>query len=283
MNNPRSKICTLLRFFILAICIGQSKAEETPLNYQTAAIQTEQLSGVLYQPARQQPLAAIVVLGGSGGRLNTVYPEILTEQGFVVLALAYFKAPGLPTTLDEVPVETVSRALDFLEQIPEVDQRGGFGVLGVSRGSELALLAGAYDQRIRAVAAIVPSSVAWHGQTGPAAWTVDTQPVSSLSFARRSEQPILLRAQQALSTTPAVQAQLPVERISGPLLLISASQDHIWPSTAMARQLVERLKTHDFAHPVNHLILMDDHSLDQRSVAQLKQPLIELFSVLPTD
>lgn len=283
MNNPRPQICTLLSFFIMATCIGQSKAEETPLNYQTTTIQTTQLSGVLYQPARRQPSAAIVVLGGSGGRLNTVYPEILAEQGFVVLALAYFKAPGLPATLDEVPIETVSRALDFLEQLPEVDKRAGFGILGVSRGSELALLAAAYDQRIRAAAAIVPSSVAWHGQTGPTAWTVDAQPVSSLSFARRSEQPILIRAQQALSTAPANQAQLPVERINGPLLLVSASQDHIWPSTAMARQLVERLETHGFAYPVNHLILADDHSLDQLSVAQIKQPLIELFSVLSVD
>lgn len=283
MNKPQSVILLLLSYFMLILWASQSSAEETSLNYQTTAIQTEQLSGVLYQPARRQPSAAIVVLGGSGGRLNTVYPEMLAEQGFVVLALAYFKAPGLPATLDEVPVETVSRALDFLEQLPEVDQRAGFGVLGVSRGSELALLAGSYDQRIRAVAAIVPSSVAWHGQTGPAAWTVDAQPVSSLSFARRSEQPILLRAQQALDTAPADQAQLPVERISGPLLLISASQDHIWPSTAMARQLVERLEIHNFAYPVNHLILADDHSLDQRSVEQIKQPLIELFSVLSVD
>jgi dienelactone hydrolase len=249
----------------------------------TTTIQTDQVSGVLYQPTGQPSKGALVVLGGSGGRLNAVFPAMLADQGFVVLSLAYFNAPGLPATLDQVPVETVSRALDYLSQLPAVDESAGFGVLGVSRGSELAMLAGIHDQRIQALAGILPSSVAWHGQTGPVAWTVEGVGVATLGFARQAAQPYHQRATQALSTEQAKQAQFAIEHINGSVLLASAAEDHIWPSTRMARELISRASRHGSADRVKHLVLIDDHRLDPASLKRLEAPLIELFGRLGTD
>ena len=161
-----------------------------------------------------------------------------------------------------------------------MDQSAGVGVVGVTMGSERAMLAGIHDQRIRAMAGIVPASVAWHGQTGPVAWTVGDQAVPSLGFPRQSPLPILQRAEQALSSEPARQAQFAVERLNGPLLLASSANDHIWPSTRMSRDLVRRASRHGLNERVNHVVLNDDHGLGAASVERLKQPLNELFAVL---
>jgi dienelactone hydrolase len=237
------------------------------------------VSGRLYVPA-DYPAPAVVVMGGSGGRLNHVFPNLLADQGFVVLSLAYFNAPGLPATLDGVPVETVGRALDYLARRPEVDQSAGLGVLGVSRGSELAMLAAIHDQRISAVAGVVPSSVAWHGQTGPVAWTVEGHAVPSLGFSRSSADAVYQRAEQALSTDEARQAEFAIERINGPVLLASSAKDQIWPSTRMSGELVRRATRHGVKDRVTHVVLNDDHGLDEASVQQLIQPLKQLFAVL---
>jgi len=259
---------------LLATVSNQTMAEHSITDVNDTGV-----SGKLYLPS-SVPAPAVVVMGGSGGRLNQVFPTLLADQGHVVLSLAYFNAPGLPATLDGVPVETVSWALDYLARRPEVDQTAGFGVLGVSRGSELALLAGIYDQRISAVAGVVPSSVAWHGQSGPVAWTVDGDAVPSLGFPRSSTNAVYQRAEQALSTDEARQAEFAIERINGPVLLASSAKDQIWPSTRMSRELVRRATRHGVEERVTHVVLNDDHGLDEASVQQLIQPLKQLFAVL---
>ena len=52
-------------------------------------------------------------------------------------------------------------------------------------------------------------------------------------------------------------AVIPVERISGPLLLISGRDDQTWPSTYMSEQVVERFRRYSFSHPVTHLAYDD--------------------------
>lgn len=48
-------------------------------------------------------------------------------------------------------------------------------------------------------------------------------------------------------------AAIPVERINGPVLLISGREDAMWPSTLMAERVVERLAAHDHPHRFEHL------------------------------
>jgi hypothetical protein len=67
------------------------------------------------------------------------------------------QAPGIC----EVPHETFSPALDRLSSLSE-----HLAVMGVSQGVEAALLLASRDARIRAVAALSPSSVVW-ANVGP--------------------------------------------------------------------------------------------------------------------
>ena len=74
----------------------------------------------------------------------------------------------------------VERAIDWLLQRPRVE--GRIGVMGISRGSKLVMLAGALLDRVDAVVAFAPSGVVWSGldQRGPVdapAWTFRGQPL----------------------------------------------------------------------------------------------------------
>jgi dienelactone hydrolase len=96
-----------------------------------------------------------------------------------VLSVGYFKLPGLPQQLSRIPLEYFGRALAWLAHQPQVDRKH-IAILGVSRGSEAALLSGAYFPRlVSAVIAMVPSDVALcsiPGCRGPA-WTFHGHPV----------------------------------------------------------------------------------------------------------
>jgi hypothetical protein len=51
----------------------------------------------------------VLVFGGSGGGLMTS-AALLAARGYPSLALAYFKAPGLPQTLHNIPLEYFAKA-----------------------------------------------------------------------------------------------------------------------------------------------------------------------------
>lgn len=217
---------------------------------------------------------AVIVLSGSGGGFDLDKAAVLSRHGLAALALAYFGEPPLVPWLHRVPLEYIESALSWLAAQPEIDP-GRIGMMGVSRGAELALLAGTLFPTIRAIVAYAPSSVAWDSggrdkRTGLAipAWTWRGEPIASVplplrGFMWRSAIPVvamrrpvkfrnLFRA--GLNNSPAVvRAAIPVEQVRGPLLLISSGDDHVWPAEMMAEAIVARLKERSFSHAVEHL------------------------------
>ena len=47
--------------------------------------------------------------------------------------------------------------------------------------------------------------------------------------------------------------EIPVEKINGPILLISGQDDKIWPSAQLSEIAVQRLNANNFSHNVKHL------------------------------
>src|SRR5690606_32668171 len=113
------------------------------------------LSAIFVTQSGTTPRAGIIVVGGSEGGLHEPDAIALAQEGFAVLALAYFGAQGVPSVLKDIPLEYFSRAIDFLMScgVTEV------GFLGGSRGGEVGLLVASYDHRVLAVASIVGSGV----------------------------------------------------------------------------------------------------------------------------
>jgi dienelactone hydrolase len=204
--------------------------------------------GNLYLPkttAARRP--AVLVFSGSGGGLTTsTAAALLAAHGYPSLALAYFKVPGLPRTLHNIPLEYFTRALKLLRAQPGVDP-GHVLVAGVSRGGEAALLLGAhFPQLVNGVIAGVPSSVVNPGERPDAsrpAWTLGGRPLPAVS-------PSELGRPDQTSNPRAV---IPVERIRGPVFLACGEQDLRWPSCGYVDAITARLRAHQFAHPVTAL------------------------------
>ena len=208
--------------------------------------------GNLYLPKRTAGTRpAVLVFGGSGGGLtSSVAAALLAAHGYPSLALAYFKVPGLPRSLHDIPLEYFTGALEVLRAQPGVDPDHVL-VAGESRGGEAALLLGAsFPELVDGVIAGVPSSVV-NPAPGPdasrPAWTLGGRPLPAVSpseFGRPNP-------------PGAARAVIPVERIRGPVLLACGEQDLIWPSCGYVDAITARLRAHRFAHPVTALRYRD--------------------------
>lgn len=210
---------------------------------------------------------ALIIIGGSeGGSLITEAAAPFASHGFAVLALPVFSPPDnrtgardipeLPAAWVEMPVEeTLNRARDWLAKRPDVDA-GRIAIHGTSMGAVLAMLGAAHLPWIKSVVANVPSDIVWDGW-GPG---VETGKRSQFSVAGKPwpfvplegydeemkglerKEPVLIRRPhergRAMHADRVAQARVPVERIRVPLMVIGGYDDQMWPSGAMAENIV---------------------------------------------
>jgi dienelactone hydrolase len=258
------------------LTLGNGDAVQ-PANETGADARTRGRVGRLFLPPAAQGGArhpAVIVLSGSGGGFDLDKAAVLSRHGFATLALAYFGEPPLAPWLHRVPVEHIESALAWLAAQREIDANR-IGLLGVSRGAELALLSATRFAKIRAVVAYAPTSVAWDSggrdkqtrQPIPA-WTWRGEPVASAplplrGFMWRSAIPVVALRRPVMfknlfgaglkNSDAVARAAIPVEQINGSLLLSSGGDDHVWPAAAMAEAILARLKDRGFRHAVEHL------------------------------
>ncbi len=238
--------------------------------------------GTLFTPSGPGPHPVVVVLAGSGGGLMETRAALFARHGYAALALGYFGVPGLPERISGTRLEYFEAALEWVHRA--LAPADGFVALsGVSRGGELALLlAATFPDKVSAVVAYVPSPFT-HGVLNAGApgedrhapaWTWRGQPLPVLSRDNtRARWALFDEAAPPRRQTPAfltaledaqasARAMIPLERIAGPVLLISGNDDALWPSARFSEIAAERLAqvTHKF--PVSHLDYADaGHSI----------------------
>ncbi len=221
------------------------------------------LVGVFFHH-REERSPAVLMVGGSGGGMSLAHPALLASRGFAVLSLAYFAMPGLPRELVEIPLEYFERAIAWLKRRRAVIP-GKLAVIGQSRGGELALLLGATFPEVSAVVAYVPSGVVWAGiRTWPGpvstSWTHHGMPLAFMGAQVSDEEwhrtPVALTPSfmRALSDRNEIdRAAIPVERINGPILMFSGTDDQMWPSLNLADLAMQRLIERDFPYQHEHV------------------------------
>lgn len=227
------------------------------------------VAGTLFRPAAPGFYPGVLVLGGSGGGLREGQAALLASHGYAALALAYFAYDDLPPRLERIPLEYFERALGWMRARPDV--RGGkLTMMGASRGGELALLLGAsFPTTVGAVIAYAPSGVVWGavGHDAPS-WTYHGEPLPYMPNHVSDEQAAAFFAREPFVAEPWYRANLgdaaaqaacaiPVERIRGPVLLLSGEDDAMWPAMAMAELVIERLRAHAFPYRYRHLAYPD--------------------------
>jgi uncharacterized protein len=253
---------------------------ELPSRISMRPIREAGLNADFFLGTSGKPQRALVLLGGSeGGKswsAHTAHIRQLVDQGYCVLSLAYFGAEGLPSVQRAIPLEYFARALHWLSIQQEV-LPNDYAVLGVSRGAELALLLGTRYPEIRTVVAIAPSSVVFPGPpTGVwdavggqhSAWSSGGQevPFVPIPYTWTSLRGMITGKrtrmfEMALRNQHAVEAAgIPVERIQGPILLVSFTRDQVWPSTLMSNQLMQRLRDAGFRYRYEHASYETTHS-----------------------
>ncbi|ALM86705.1 acyl-CoA thioesterase/bile acid-CoA:amino acid N-acyltransferase family protein [Bordetella sp. N] len=233
-------------------------------------VREDGLVGTLFTPATPGPHPAVIVLNGSGGGINEPRAALYASHGYAALALAYFKAPGLSDYISNTPLEYFKWGLDWVHRTLQ-PWRGFVALSGQSRGGELVLLlATLFPREVSAVIAYVPSALVHGGQNaadpavgrdGPA-WLYEGKPLPHLWENNRSAswepydngpQPRRneLAMRTALRDADAVaRARIPVERIQGPVMLLSAGDDGSWPSSLFTSWVRDSLAAAGHPHDV---------------------------------
>jgi hypothetical protein len=236
----------------------------------------------LFHDGSGQPRKAIVMMGGSeGGKTwsaSVIKGHIneLVNLGYTLLSLAYFKYPGLPQTLEEIPLEYFEKAFDWLSRRPEVIP-GGLALIGGSKGAEVSLILGSMHPEVKAVVAMSPTHVVWQGFPKMGATKI-TMPMSSWTYQGKALPyvpyevgtwnlmtvllgKLLKRHEKSLqNTTKVAEALIAVEKIQGPVLLISGKRDNMWPSSPMSEQIISRLDEKGFPFHHQHIAYDTGHN-----------------------
>jgi len=212
----------------------------------------------------------VLALGGSDGGTPEYFLNLLVPEGFAVLALQYWGTNETQLSMTDIPLERVEAGLRWLLGRPNViTVNGRMGMVGASRGAELALLSAAtFPDLVGPVVAYTPSSVVWQGidftlppGTQRSSWSHRGVPIPYVPYpADVAPTP----SERGLSMLPVCErglenrdivdhAAIQVERAAGPLLLVSGGDDKVWSARRMSEMVADRMRQHGRVDDVRHL------------------------------
>lgn len=243
----------------------------------TFSVDADGFYGLYYEPKINNfPGKAMVICTGSDGSflLCRLGADWFVDAGMPVIALGYFNCPGTPDDPLECPVEYMLRAVRWLRE----EKGMHVGVWGISLGGEYSLLCGSMFPEIECVVASSPvhivtqcgsfngglhfcmgSPFSYEGKAIPCLMPAPTEHIAKQfvhrmyrSFLKQREPDMLFFYTETLGKPHSKEADIPVENINGPVLLISGAQDVMVPSNWNCEQTLQRIKAHDPEHVAVH-------------------------------
>lgn len=240
----------------------------------TFHVKTDGFYGELFLPAKDKyPGKVLICFSGSDGKfeLTKMLARVFQSHGLTTLALAYVMKEGLPQQFLNVPIDSLEAAAKRLHDM-------GYekvGLWGISKGAELALVAGSLlPELVNAVIAVAPmntvcqgfakgkgiaflpgSSWSFHGKEIPyTAYESKKFPLGQVLWKSiRLMDITMYDLYLPLVQHPNPDAVIQVEKTTGPILLISSKMDNMWPSELAAKQIIKRLQEHNFPYFYQHL------------------------------
>lgn len=190
------------------------------------------------------------------------------DEGYAFLAIGYFGRDNTSEVLDRISLNAIYDSIMKVARNPKINQQK-IALIGGSKGAELILnLASRYPE-FTSVVAIVPSHVSFPATTilsATSSWNYNNEQVpfvpmtwsatpAALKQDLHGAFSIMLEDDEAVKT-----AEIPVEKINGPILFLSATEDELWPSKKMSERMMERLEQQKFTHSYQHIAIKGGHT-----------------------
>lgn len=211
--------------------------------------------------------------------------EHFNALGYNLLAIGYFGMANTPKNLDRISLDAIHAAIERARLQQSGAPNACVILLGGSKGAELALSLAANFDDIDAVIGIVPGSAVFAAHTpamNTSSWSLKDKPLPFVPVPWSAtwdliNHRILAVMERAMADEAAyAAASIPVEKIRGPIYLLSATQDEMWPSTRMSEQMMARLKKHNSPYASRHIAIDGDHGEPLNHLDQLDGFLAEL-------
>ncbi|WP_062049807.1 acyl-CoA thioester hydrolase/BAAT C-terminal domain-containing protein [Bacillus sp. JCM 19034] len=202
----------------------------------------------------------MIILSGSDGGTQEHAAALLASKGYTAFALSYFAGEGVPKDLENISLEYFQEATTWLKSHPYSNDE--IGLIGYSRGGELALLLASTFHDYKAVIAGAPSAYITAGMKNGIfapvpSWKLANNELPYIKFKYRFKtmftilkngiikKPISYLAiwDNTLNDKEAVKdARIAVENIESPVMFIAGGDDQLWPSARYVQLMEERLK-----------------------------------------
>lgn len=213
---------------------------------------------------------AIIVVSGSDGRIEKAQAisEIFAAKGYSALAVCYFGMDGTLPYLNKIPLEIIKNAIDWLKMQNTVN-KNHIAIYGRSKGGELVLVAASLFKELNCVIANVPSCYIYEGlkNTLPShhsSWTYQNKELPFLKFSMTLLIQMIIKQilgqknlmpwmyKSLIKREDINSASIAVEKINGPILMLSSASDSIWPSLLHCEAASKRLAEKKFKYSYKH-------------------------------
>ena len=182
------------------------------------------VQGCLYlphsNPSSQQKTKGIITVDGAvgKGRVNEARASLLASKGFVTFALAFFGCKGQPKIYNKIFLEEIEESVDFVRNLPEVEDKR-IGLVGRSRGGDICMALAAFlGDKIGATVCINNPFASMPGDT-----VYKAHVIKGTDFRRDVNEFKMVGGGEAFGEDPS--RQVPVELIKGPVLSIQGGDD----------------------------------------------------------
>ncbi|XP_007886309.1 acyl-coenzyme A thioesterase 1 [Callorhinchus milii] len=202
------------------------------------------LRGTLFMPPGDGPFPGVIDMFGDVGGLTEFRSCLLASRGFCALALPYFGFEDLPMNMKEFHLEYFESAANYLQKYPKV-KGPGIGVLGSSKGGDLALSMATFLPNVAATVCISSCNANTESELHYKDWTKRglTYDMDKIVLLKTG----ILNIYESLENPMAEKNKdtiIPIEKAEGQFLFVVGEDDKIWKSSYFAEQAIKRLKEH---------------------------------------
>lgn len=217
--------------------------KEIPLN---------DINAKLFMKESENPIGVMIHLAGEQGIEGIeINAKLLASKGIATVALPLCSYRSLPIEFKEIPLENILTSIDYIKKLEYVDETR-IGLIGGTRGAELALKIGSMRDDIKVLVAsnpcdVINQSIVKQFTTSRSSWSYQNKPVPFSKVKKFEIFKLYLNrifSKQSFSMKSAYQHEqqmIDVSKITAKTLLLAGRYDERWQSEKMAKRILESL------------------------------------------